>query len=79
MDRLTKGWVQYLRTNARGEGPIRALGCPLCDADIHPPDINGFKAHVRADAAKHPGLDDDAHIEEAFRSLTIHGKSPTPQ
>ncbi|KAM4065549.1 est1 DNA/RNA binding domain-containing protein [Hirsutella rhossiliensis] len=70
MDKLTKGWVHHLRKTARQETAGRG-SCPLCEAEIQP-DIDSFKAHVRADATRHPSLADDADIEQAFQNVTIH-------
>lgn len=70
MEKLTKGWVYHLRKTARQETAGRG-SCPLCDAEI-PPDIESFKAHVRADAARHAGLAHDVEIEQAFQNVTIH-------
>lgn len=70
MDKLTKGWVHHLRKTARQETAGRG-SCPLCEAEIQP-DIDSFRAHVRADATRHPSLADDADIEQAFQNVTIH-------
>lgn len=72
MDRFTKGWVQHLRNTARQETPSRAYQCPLCDAQVQP-NIDAFRAHVRADALKHPSLAKDADVEQAFKKCTLHG------
>ncbi|KJZ75205.1 hypothetical protein HIM_05399 [Hirsutella minnesotensis 3608] len=71
MDKLTKGWVHHLRKTARQETGNRG-SCPLCASEIQP-DIESFKAHVRADAAGHPNLANDADIEQAFKNVTING------
>ncbi|ODA83153.1 hypothetical protein RJ55_01663 [Drechmeria coniospora] len=76
MDKLTKGWVDHLRKTARQESASRG-SCPLCEAEIQP-DLDSFKAHVRADATKHASLTADAEIEEAFNRVTIHGSRSDP-
>ncbi|PFH59817.1 hypothetical protein XA68_11865 [Ophiocordyceps unilateralis] len=71
MDRITKSWVHHLRKTARQETAGRGC-CPLCDAEVQP-DIDSFRAHVRADAGAHASLADDADIELAFQNVTLHG------
>ncbi|PHH90621.1 hypothetical protein CDD83_3138 [Cordyceps sp. RAO-2017] len=71
MDRITNRWVHHLRKTAR-QGTAGRGSCPLCEAEIQP-DIDSFRAHVRADAPGHPSLADDADIEQAFQNVTIHG------
>ncbi|UNI19988.1 hypothetical protein JDV02_006128 [Purpureocillium takamizusanense] len=69
MEQLSRGWVHHLRKTARQETAARGC-CPLCAAEIQP-DLDAFKAHVRADVSRHPALADDADIEEAFKHVTI--------
>ncbi|UNI13756.1 hypothetical protein JDV02_000469 [Purpureocillium takamizusanense] len=76
MERLTKGWVHHLRKTARQESAVRS-SCPLCEAEIQP-DLDSFKAHVRADASGHPTLADDADIEKAFKNITINNTQSHP-
>ncbi|UNI16681.1 hypothetical protein JDV02_003095 [Purpureocillium takamizusanense] len=76
MERLTKGWVHHLRKTAQREDAARG-SCPVCGADIQP-DLDSFKAHVRADAPGHPTLADDADIEKAFKNITINNTQPHP-
>lgn len=91
MDQLTKGWVHHLRKTARqttagqttagrttaGQMTAGHGSCPLCDAEIQP-DLDSFKAHVRADATGHSSLADDADIERAFQKVTIHSPQYVP-
>ncbi|KAF7557653.1 hypothetical protein G7046_g6002 [Stylonectria norvegica] len=77
MDRLTRGWVDYLRNNARQQDPDRNsqinntfLPCTLCGKDVQP-DLEAFQAHVSEDAENHAPWDTDEAIEEAFKSLLL--------
>ena len=72
MDKLTKGWVQHQRKTARQEAVSRGYQCPLCEAEVQP-NIEAFKAHVRADTLKHHTLAQDSDIEEAFKKITLQG------
>ncbi|KAJ6446896.1 NADH:ubiquinone oxidoreductase subunit [Purpureocillium lavendulum] len=76
MDRLTKGWVSHLRKTARQETASRS-SCPLCEAEIQP-DLDSFKAHVRAEISSHATLARDADIEEAFKNVTIQSPQSNP-
>ncbi|UNI14827.1 hypothetical protein JDV02_001418 [Purpureocillium takamizusanense] len=76
MEQLTKGWIHHLRKTARQENAVRS-SCPLCKAEIQP-DLDSFKAHVRADASGHPTLADDADIEEAFQNININDTQSHP-
>lgn len=71
MDKFTKGWMQHQRKTAR-EAASRGYQCPLCDAEVQP-NIEAFRAHVRADTLKHHTLAQDSDIEEAFKKVTLHG------
>ncbi|PHH59166.1 hypothetical protein CDD81_3668 [Ophiocordyceps australis] len=77
MDRLTKGWVYHLRKASRQANQPNAgrAVCPLCDAEVQP-DLDSFKAHVRAAASTHTTLAQDADIEEAFNKVTIRPLQP---
>ncbi|OAQ99162.1 hypothetical protein LLEC1_01234 [Akanthomyces lecanii] len=66
--------VSHLRNTARQEPPEPNLNCPLCAEDILP-DIEAFRAHVRADEPKHSTLTGDADIVEAFRKMAINPPS----
>lgn len=70
MAEIQNRWVNHLRNNAR-QGTADRLSCPSCAADVQP-DIDSFRAHIRADEPKHSDLAADADIEEAFRKMSIH-------
>ncbi|KAM3546026.1 hypothetical protein ARSEF1564_001119 [Beauveria bassiana] len=71
MAELQNRWVNHLRNNARQEPSERNLRCLVCAEDILP-DIDAFRAHIRADEPKHSTLTGDADIVEAFRKMSIH-------
>ncbi|KAM3558041.1 hypothetical protein MY1884_000157 [Beauveria asiatica] len=71
MAELQNRWVNHLRNNARQEPSECNLRCLLCAEDILP-DIDAFRAHIRADKSKHSILTADADIIEAFRKMSIH-------
>lgn len=74
MAEFQKRWVTHLRNNARQEPSGPNYSCPLC-AEAVLPDIEAFRAHVRADEHKHPTLTGDADIVEAFRKMAINTPS----
>ncbi|KAJ4150503.1 hypothetical protein LMH87_011251 [Akanthomyces muscarius] len=74
MAEFQKRWVTHLRNNSRQEPSEPNLSCPSCAEDILP-DIEAFRAHVRADEPKHPTLTGDADIIEAFRKMAINPPS----
>ncbi|OAA65080.1 hypothetical protein LEL_10527 [Akanthomyces lecanii RCEF 1005] len=74
MAEFQKRWVTHLRNNSRQEPSEPNLSCPSCAEDILP-DIEAFRAHVRADEPKHPTLTRDADIIEAFRKMAINPPS----
>ncbi|KAL7812597.1 hypothetical protein V8C44DRAFT_63843 [Trichoderma aethiopicum] len=62
-DHITKGFINYLRNNSR------QLSCPICQKDVKPPTLDGFKRHVQDSAAKHPT--EEKAILEAFQNMQI--------
>lgn len=67
---IQKRYETYMRNNERQQRANRNPSCPICAAEF-PADIEAFKAHVKADAPVHAGLDSDADIEELFRKITL--------
>lgn len=70
MAELQNRWIAHLR-NTHHESSDRSFRCPLC-AEAVSPDIDAFRAHVRADEDKHSTFTEDTDIVEAFRTMAIH-------
>lgn len=71
MSKLTRGWVDYLRSNARQERrragdthKDKDIICVGCGENIHN-SLEAFKSHARGDASKHPWKT-DTEMDEAY-------------
>lgn len=74
-DVLQRKIIQAQRNSTRqkqlqGDQPAPRPSCPDCH-DEAPPDLDAFRAHVRADASRHNRLKDDVDIEKAFEAITL--------
>ncbi|KAL7933940.1 hypothetical protein V8C35DRAFT_302829 [Trichoderma chlorosporum] len=67
---LSKIWVKYLRDS-------RHLSCPVCQVDVIPPTLHGFKQHVQSSAEKHPT--EEKYILDAFQKMKLASSKPQPQ
>ncbi|KAL6866793.1 hypothetical protein J3F83DRAFT_761745 [Trichoderma novae-zelandiae] len=59
---ISKIFVNYLRNS-------RQFSCPICQKDVKPPTLDGFKNHVQDSAAKHPT--EEKAILEAFQKMKL--------
>ncbi|KAL7962332.1 hypothetical protein V8C34DRAFT_269991 [Trichoderma compactum] len=67
---ISKIFVNYLRNS-------RQLSCPICQADVKPPTLDGFKQHVQNSAEEHPT--EDKAIQDAFQRMKLSSSKPQPQ
>ncbi|KAL7787298.1 hypothetical protein V8C43DRAFT_289258 [Trichoderma afarasin] len=72
MPDISKIFVNYLRNS-------RKLSCPICQADVKPPTLGGFKQHVQHEnsAEKHPT--EEKAILDAFQRMKLNSSKPQPQ
>ncbi|KAL5083488.1 hypothetical protein Trisim1_001418 [Trichoderma cf. simile WF8] len=72
MPDISKIFVNYLRNS-------RQLSCPICQADVKPPTLDGFKQHVEHEnsAEKHPT--EEKAILDAFQQMKLASSKPQPQ
>lgn len=76
MERLTKGWVGYLRNTARQQDAQRSSEQTFnhtftCQCGLQVPnDADLFRKHVEEDGEKHESLKTNDAIDEAFKTLT---------
>jgi hypothetical protein len=64
---ISKIFVNYLRNS-------RQLVCPICQLDIKPPTLDGFKQHVQNNVENHPT--EDKAIQEAFQKMKLSSSKP---
>ncbi|KAK5991255.1 EST/SMG-like 1-like protein [Cladobotryum mycophilum] len=69
---IDKIWVDYLRNSSR------RLKCPLCDADIQPPNLKAFTNHTRKTPDTHPALQLESDILQAFDTIKQNAKLMNP-
>ncbi|KAK4069273.1 hypothetical protein Trihar35433_5852 [Trichoderma harzianum] len=67
---ISKIFVNYLRNS-------RQLSCPICQVDVKPPTLDGFKQHVQNSAEKHPT--EEKAILDAFQRMKLSSSKPPPQ
>ena len=82
MDKLTKGWVGYLRNNARQQEAQRTSEQALvkdtflCQCGLQVSnDLEGFRNHVEEDREKHASLDTNDAINETFKTLSAKSQN----
>ncbi|OTA00664.1 hypothetical protein A9Z42_0009160 [Trichoderma parareesei] len=59
---ISKIFVNYLRNS-------RQLSCPICQKDVKPPTLEGFKTHVQHSPTKHPT--EEKAILEQFQTMKL--------
>ncbi|RFU79836.1 telomerase-binding est1a [Trichoderma arundinaceum] len=67
---ISKNWVNYLRNSSR------QFVCPICQVDVKPATIAGFKQHVQNSAENHPTQEKD--IQDAFEKMRLTSSKPQP-
>lgn len=67
---ISKIFVNYLRNS-------RQLSCPICQVDVKPPTLDGFKQHVQSSTEKHPT--EEKAILDAFQRMKLSSSKPPPQ
>ncbi len=64
---ISKIFVNYLRNS-------RQLSCPICQVDVKPPTLDGFKQHVQNSGEKHPT--EEKAILDAFQRMKLTSSKP---
>ncbi|KAF3066258.1 hypothetical protein CFAM422_009350 [Trichoderma lentiforme] len=67
---ISKIFVNYLRNS-------RQLSCPICQVDVKPPTLDGFKQHVQNSGERHPT--EEKAILDAFQRMKLTSSKPQPQ